>query len=228
VLIVGNSNNGHENEGMFVVTDTGATITPFCVSEPVVAIWDEYADIFNQFWGIDKHKAMLIGFAGGDISEIEYQEYGDRVYTKSVITPIRNAFYSCADIDKRWERLKEGGRLKEPILDYGCGVGTLLRFLQWKGYEGVYGYELPGLQTRVMDAMSIPRWDRNTPYKFGTVICTNVLEHLADPWHTLNYLRCLSDNVIADCDENDQPDHIAPMSVRREINKSLKETGEQL
>jgi SAM-dependent methyltransferase len=214
-------------QGAIVTMKEGIFLTKSYRSETAVAIWKQYVDIFYDMWGIDESSLSLIGHAGGKITNIEYAERGEKHYSDSVVVPIRNTLYSCHQLDSRWGKLKNR-ILTQPILDYGCGVGATLELFRWNGYKDVYGYEVEGVQKRVLERTGIPVWDKATPSRFGTVVCTNVLEHLPNPTETLDYLRTLSDNLIANCAMSDQPDHIAPVKEREAINNSLVERGEHI
>jgi SAM-dependent methyltransferase len=79
-------------------------------------------------------------------------------------------------------------RLRPPVLDFGCGIGALIRVLRSAGVES-YGIELdrPGIRenlpadmrpyvTLYTGAFPIPFPDK----AFASVTCSEVLEHIAD------------------------------------------------
>jgi len=68
-------------------------------------------------------------------------------------------------------RLEEAGLAKDAaILDYGCGNGIFLEFLEQRGYRKVSGYD-----PYVADFSSLPLAD------FDCVVANDVIEHVEDP-----------------------------------------------
>ena len=194
------------------------------------ALWTDYAHEFEELWGIEPGDAWHFGNLGGFLFDAECQELGSAAYRTSVILPIRNAFYNAFITPKRWNVLSKC-ELKEPILDYGCGVGFLLRWLKREGYDELYGYEVEGVQKRVLRNVTardgIKIWDNNTPSHFGTILCLNVLEHLTDPLPTLTRLRSMCNNLIANCaDDPDRLQHTLNSKEIEDIKASLREHGE--
>lgn len=196
------------------------------------ALWWEYAAIFSELWGLSADDAAAIGVVGSTMFGLEFKEYGPPAYATSVALPIRNAFYCAMVMHRRIASLENGDRLPlpEPVLDYGCGVGFMLCYLQELGHKDLYAYEVPGgVQHKVLSAMckrrGINLWTQDSPARFGTVVCLNVLEHLLDPEHELSKLAALSDNIVANCDESEQIPHIAPMDARKRVNAQLHSRG---
>lgn len=72
---------------------------------------------------------------------------------------------------QRWRLVRSGLRRAHRILDYGCGSGTLVRFLRSKGFvaEGWDAYVPEFADRAVLDAT------------YDCVITQDVLEHVADP-----------------------------------------------
>jgi SAM-dependent methyltransferase len=79
-------------------------------------------------------------------------------------------------------------RLRPPVLDFGCGIGALIRVLRRAGIES-YGIELerPGILENLPEDMRpfvtlyggtfpIPFPDKS----FASVVCSEVLEHIRD------------------------------------------------
>ncbi len=193
-------------------------------------IFHEYVSIFFDRWGM-KNPAIFaeqVGNRGGDLFEMEFETRGPAAYSDSVVLPFRNAFYQTAMLNQRWYHLREMG-LMEPILDYGCGVGLLLVHLKHMGKENLWGYELPGIQQEIMAEAfrrnGIGVWDDSMDMRFNTIICINVLEHVADPVALLHKLYSMSNRVIADIcidtDDHQQSPHIAPVEALRECKKVL-------
>lgn len=85
-------------------------------------------------------------------------------------------------------------------LDYGCGLGVSLRILQAASIETV------GFDNSLLRSQTIKDWgiivenekqiQNNGPFEI--IVCDNVLEHLADPAGTLNFLAsvCRPEAVI--------------------------------
>ena len=70
-------------------------------------------------------------------------------------------------------RLKGAGVTKShAILDYGCGGGTLVKFLREEGYDAV-GYD--EFSERFRDPSTLQR-------QYDVVIAQDVIEHVANPW----------------------------------------------
>ena len=166
---------------------------------------------------------------GGELCDMEFTARGLASYSDSVIIPFRNALYQMFMLEKRWEHLREMG-IMEPVLEYGCGVGLLLLHLKRVGKNDLYGYELPGIQQEIMAEAfrrhGIKVWDDSMDIRFNTVICINVLEHVADPVRLLRKLYKLSNRVIAniciDPDDHKQIPHIANPDALRECEKVLR------
>lgn len=185
--------------------------------------------MFHARWKIPEFGAAYLGDFGGVIFSAEYAEHGSTAYKNSLILPLRNAYYSACCIERRWADLQKLD-LPEPILDYGCGVGFMLRWLAELGFQQLYGFELDGVQKRVtkeyLESHGVLHWEGEPP-TFGTVLCFNVLEHLEEPLKTLEWLRTLSPNVIANCAlDLDKPQHAAPVGELEKVLESLHEHGE--
>lgn len=84
-----------------------------------------------------------------------------------------------------------------PILEIGCGEGSLLSFLKDRGYTNVSGFDLSpenvalchkrGLPfVRHHDALRLAEFSDSTQYK--VVFCLDVIEHLAKE-HAVSFLR---------------------------------------
>jgi 2-polyprenyl-3-methyl-5-hydroxy-6-metoxy-1,4-benzoquinol methylase len=84
---------------------------------------------------------------------------------------------------KQLARLKAAGlRPEHHVLDFGCGGGAFLQFLQGEGYEHVFGYDEYSSKysdKRVLDA------------KYDVILTQDVLEHVAEPWQLLDQLDAL-------------------------------------
>lgn len=188
-------------------------------------IWTIYANEFKRRWGIDREVAAIIGARSKTVFAAEFQEHGDLAYKNSVILPIRNALYGAATINLRWEGI---ARLapKEPVLDYGCGVGVMLLWMKRNGFNELFGYEVDGIQKSVMLSVfkkcGIKKWDGEA---VETVTCMNVLEHVPDPVALLTRLMKIGNRVIANiCTDHDSP-HIAPHDKLEECRNMLEKSG---
>lgn len=188
-------------------------------------IWNEYAAEFQRRWGIDNEVSAIIGARSKTVWAAEYAENGDLAYRTSVILPIRNAFYAASAIDKRWDVLR-GMQLEEPILDYGCGVGYQLLWLRRQGFRQLFGYEVQGVQRKVLVAMTEKRnihmWKNE---KVATVLCTNMLEHVSDPVGMLNKLLDTGKRVIANVCMSRDASHIAPYEELDKCRAILESRG---
>lgn len=188
-----------------------------------------YYKIFEEMWGINQEKALMLGAAGDVLWEAEVLEYGLDAYRTSVVLPIRNAYWRCSSLPILCNYLRQFP-IEEPILDYGCGVGTVSAWLaNEQGYD-TYAYELPGIQRKVLkaagDRFGFTVLDDPTQIKPKTVLCINVLEHIE---HPLPLVQSWFDNgakyVYANFAYSDQADHIGSHEEGRVIEKMLRERG---
>ncbi len=87
---------------------------------------------------------------------------------------------------------REAGR----ILDVGCGDGTLARAIRDEWPAAITGItHSPAEAERAEEVMErvlvtdLDRFDGAGLDRFDCVVCSHVLEHLADPWRLLRVLR---------------------------------------
>jgi hypothetical protein len=190
-------------------------------------LWDEYAEVFEELWGINRVQSSFLGGVGKALLEAEFREHGDRAFELSVAQPFRNAYYMAASIHKRWAAL-QAAAIEEPILDYGCGIGFTLVWLAKKGYKNLYGYDVPGPTRKVMlhifKDYGIQFWD-DQPVK--TILCINVLEHLPRPAASLNWLRQRG-RVLANICVDDDAGNVASREECLTVLDDLKARGEYL
>jgi 2-polyprenyl-3-methyl-5-hydroxy-6-metoxy-1,4-benzoquinol methylase len=84
---------------------------------------------------------------------------------------------------KQLSRLKAAGlRRDHTLLDYGCGGGAFVKFLQAEGYAHVHGWD------EYSDVYSDRRLLES---KYDVVLTQDVLEHVAEPWSLLHTLAGL-------------------------------------
>jgi SAM-dependent methyltransferase len=83
-----------------------------------------------------------------------------------------------ATYNRQLARLKQAGlRREHQVLDYGCGGGALVRFLQKRGYANVHGY----------DQYSAAFSDRSVlERRYDFIVSQDVLEHVPEPWDFLH------------------------------------------
>lgn len=191
------------------------------------SILGEYIAAFTRRWGMTRDEVIDIGCAGKTLFAAEFKERGPHAYIDSVVLPIRNACYMAAKMESRWDGFSKF-TINQPVLDYGCGVGFMLMWLNRIGFTRLYGHELLGIQRDVMLEVCKPHGIRpwGDGEKVDTVLCMNVLEHLKHPVEELVRMKSLGKQVIANVclDEDDEP-HIAPMEARLECARLLKEWG---
>lgn len=78
---------------------------------------------------------------------------------------------------------------KSKILDYGCGTGALIKYLNNRGYKAE-GYEPSKNANNILKESNIPHIDslQNIDYQYDIITLFHVLEHLHNPIETLQYL----------------------------------------
>jgi 2-polyprenyl-3-methyl-5-hydroxy-6-metoxy-1,4-benzoquinol methylase len=74
------------------------------------------------------------------------------------------------------------------VLDFGCGLGGLTRFLSQAGWNAV-GFEDDGFARQWMRAEGLPIVDHLEPDSFDVIFAIEVVEHLVDPVPVLRLLR---------------------------------------
>lgn len=74
------------------------------------------------------------------------------------------------------------------VLDFGCGLGGLTRFLSQAGWNAV-GFEDDGFARKWMKAEGLPIVDHLEPESFDVIFAIEVVEHLVDPVPVLRLLR---------------------------------------
>lgn len=85
---------------------------------------------------------------------------------------------------KLLRRLKKAGLKSDAqILDYGCGSGAFVEYLQGEGYDHTAGFDEYREQYR--DRRILER-------SYDLVISQDVLEHLPDPWELLRSLHAVT------------------------------------
>jgi 2-polyprenyl-3-methyl-5-hydroxy-6-metoxy-1,4-benzoquinol methylase len=74
------------------------------------------------------------------------------------------------------------------VLDFGCGLGGLTRFLSQAGWNAV-GFEDDGFARQWMKDEGLPIVDHLEPESFDVIFAVEVVEHLVDPVPVLRLLR---------------------------------------
>lgn len=85
---------------------------------------------------------------------------------------------------------------KAKILDYGCGTGQLVKYLNTRGYTST-GYEPNTNANNVLKENNIPNIHslQNIDYQYDIITLFHVLEHLSSPIETIeNLLKHLKPN----------------------------------
>ena len=84
---------------------------------------------------------------------------------------------------RQLQRLRAAGLQHEhKLLDYGCGGGAFVKFLQEQGYARVQGF----------DEYSPPYADRAVlASQYDVILTQDVIEHVAEPWDFLRELSSL-------------------------------------
>lgn len=191
-------------------------------------IYCKYLDAFKHLWGMPNPVARKLGVLGNELFEAEFAVHGPAAYNTSVIMPIRNAAFNRHFILRRHDRFLGHEYLQPPILDYGCGVGFQLLWLKAMGYkpEDLWGYDLPGPQTKVREHVFAAEGINNgIPPNPGSILCFHVLEHLVDPWPTLAYLRSLGGLLYASCVDEPGHGHLIGSEQAAAVVADLKKQG---
>ena len=192
------------------------------MSKDAERIYDLYQVEFNRRWGIDSIWSELIGGSGKQLFAAEFSEHGEEAYRRSVVLPIRNAYYQAHVADERWETLSKL-KLSEPILDYGCGVGYLCSWLKSRGFNKVYGYDLSGIQFDVAKSVGVVPWNKEP---VNTILCINVLEHLEKPKELLRELIETGARIIANvCEDEGEKSHVASIADMKECKRIIQCVG---
>jgi 2-polyprenyl-3-methyl-5-hydroxy-6-metoxy-1,4-benzoquinol methylase len=74
------------------------------------------------------------------------------------------------------------------VLDFGCGLGGLPRYLQRAGWDAV-GFEDEGFAKEWMNSHGLRTVDELKPESFDVIFAVEVVEHLVDPLPVLRSLR---------------------------------------
>jgi SAM-dependent methyltransferase len=191
-------------------------------------LWEEYLSIFIREFRLNpqlREFIQLLGGVGAELFSAEFLFGGPEVYKYSIIQAIRNAWHNTTVIHRRWQVCKEL-EIKEPVLDWGCGVGYMMRYFQEQGIEDVYGWDISPVQCHIMNKVGVATMEKDR--KFNTIFCVNMLEHLENPMETLEMLRNMGAKVYANCDITEDIPHITPMKERIKVVRSLHKHGELL
>lgn len=200
-------------------------------------IYSDYLQIFEELWGLAPERSVILGEHGNGLFEAEYKEHGADVYEYSIIQPIRNAWYNCSVMQPRWDHWLSKLNLDGPILDYGCGVGFQLAWLDEYGHEDLYGLDM-GMNMKVLREMAKRRPALKpivggtpilTDLRFGTIFCVHVLEHVPFPMDLLEDLRGLlapGGKLWAGCVLDEGHGHVAARGEREKVIESLRAEGE--
>jgi 2-polyprenyl-3-methyl-5-hydroxy-6-metoxy-1,4-benzoquinol methylase len=93
-----------------------------------------------------------------------------------------NSFFRTAYKTRLRDLVRNGLKPSDSILDYGCGVGLFVRFLEENGYTDVAGFDL-----YVPDFSNGSVLDR----VYDAVVTYDVLEHVENVFELLNRLKSL-------------------------------------
>jgi SAM-dependent methyltransferase len=101
----------------------------------------------------------------------------DVYYRAYPFLSVKMDWRSRAMFDNQLSRLKRAGLSRRArVLDYGCGSGNFVRYLQSHGYSEATGY----------DAYSTAFGDRAVlERRYDCIISQDVIEHVAAPWELL-------------------------------------------
>jgi SAM-dependent methyltransferase len=136
--------------------------------------WLDYEQIYNDDYYAGRGADPLIGY----IDEVSGTRQSVRLYEWR---GIRDFITSVAGADSNtvW-------------LDYGCGSGGLVRYLNRSGFSQTVGFEQPWALTRLR-SLGIPSIDNDAldscEEHFDVVTAIEVLEHVVDPLAELRRLR---------------------------------------
>lgn len=91
----------------------------------------------------------------------------------------------------RLAQLKKYSKSIQTILDFGCGSGSLVKFLRAKGFN-VFGYDKSELIKKSLLKQNIPFYNDigEIPNNyFDIVTCFDVVEHTTNPWILIRTIK---------------------------------------
>lgn len=104
------------------------------------------------------------------LHSLESVDYAE-IYAHYPLNERRLDVFARGTLGNLLKRLKKHGLQKhDRILDYGCGNGLLVEFLQSRGYKNVSGWD-----------PYLPDWQQRPGESFDWVIANDVIEHVDDP-----------------------------------------------
>jgi 2-polyprenyl-3-methyl-5-hydroxy-6-metoxy-1,4-benzoquinol methylase len=127
--------------------------------------------------------------------EIEYQKTNSLV-TEQIQTPLEHFNDRLKTIRPIYEKIKPLLKPDSKVLDIGCGAGSLLSLIKPHVTKCV-GVELNTTFVNFMkDHLKIEAYDKdinkiNLNEKFDLIICISTLDHLPNPFETLNTMKKL-------------------------------------
>ena len=177
--------------------------------------WTDYAEIYNEDYYRGEGVDPLVDY----IFELEHPEATVRKYEWRGIARVVSGLAEV-NTETEW-------------LDYGCGAGGLVRYLQATGVPNVVGFEqgwaVPQLRER-----GVPLIERDEltgrERSFDVITAIEVIEHVVDPVAELRVMRSLlrEGGLLFLTTGNARPhaDDLASWSyVRPEIHVSFFEPG---
>jgi len=106
-----------------------------------------------------------------------------KYYKNYPIFDLKNKLFINFNLSRRLKRLKRAGLKKDDrILDYGCGSGNMVYYLNLVGYKNVFGYDK--YNKRYSDENLLEN-------RYDYIICQDVLEHTKKPILVLKKLAKL-------------------------------------
>ncbi len=159
------------------------TICPLCDSENTMTSSHENVKVYSNVREF-KHEAFTVWRCVQCSSLISKENIDfDKYYKNYPMKRHKLDFFCKRQYSKRLKLLKKSGIKKtDKILDYGCGVGLFVQYLQLNGYKNAYGYD-----AHVKEFSTGSILER----KFDYVLLQDVIEHFDDPKSEMSKLRNL-------------------------------------
>lgn len=187
------------------------------------AVFHQYLDLFGKKTGLERDQILALSLFSGALFELEFTYSQAKTWETSLCYFPRSICFGRNQIDQRWQTLEDID-LQGPILDYGCGAGFLAAYLKVKTGHRVYAYDTPGNQASLakefLTEFDVDWHEEGNHY--GTILCYNVLEHIADPVAEVYRMRSMCDHLYTNIGLSGEKADIADLAPETEVEKVVK------